>query len=177
MSRRLFLALSGSAMLSVVSSCRTRIPFTNPALPLFSRNERAMLEAVQDHLLPSEPGSPGARDVGTLAYLEAALLGSDIPSEDLPTLRHGLKSLEVLSNTLGVPSVVAASAQQREVILRTFEAGVQGQIWLTLVMGYTLEAYVGDPVYGGNPGGIVWQWLGHTAGFPRPPRSVVDERR
>ena len=33
---------------------------------------------------------------------------------------------------------------------------------------YIFEALLSDPVYGGNPEGIGWRWLGHRPGFPRP---------
>ena len=41
--------------------------------------------------------------------------------------------------------------------------------WLSLLLTYLLEALLADPVYGGNPGGIGWQWLAHQPGFPTPP--------
>jgi gluconate 2-dehydrogenase gamma chain len=28
-------------------------------------------------------------------------------------------------------------------------------------------------VYGGNPDGIGWRWLGHVPGYPRPPADKV----
>ena len=32
----------------------------------------------------------------------------------------------------------------------------------------TLEAFLGDPVHGGNPGQIGWKWIGHKPPVHRP---------
>jgi gluconate 2-dehydrogenase gamma chain len=44
---------------------------------------------------------------------------------------------------------------------------------LSLLLYYIFEALLSDPVYGGNPGGIGWQWLEHQPGFPRPPADKI----
>jgi gluconate 2-dehydrogenase gamma chain len=77
----------------------------------------------------------------------------------------------------GNKEFVALSERERERVLRDFEDTHEGDLWLTLVLGYTLEAYVGDPSYGGNPDEVVWRWLGHRPGFPRPPKQTEATRR
>jgi gluconate 2-dehydrogenase gamma chain len=37
-----------------------------------------------------------------------------------------------------------------------------------MLLDYIMEALLTDPVYGGNPNSIGWQWLKHQPGFPRP---------
>jgi gluconate 2-dehydrogenase gamma chain len=168
-SRRLFLAMSGS----LVASCTANrlVSVDRPAL-LAPPDER-LLADVQEHLLPSDPSSPGARDIGATRYIQAAVQGSDVPPEDAAILRHGLRALASMQNT----HFAQLSPEAREDLLRRFEATEKGASWLTLVMGYTLEAYVGDPAYGGNPDGIVWRWLEHTPGFPRPAAISWERRR
>ena len=39
-----------------------------------------------------------------------------------------------------------------------------GRAWLSLLLYYIFEALLSDPVYGGNPDGIGWQWLEHQPG-------------
>jgi gluconate 2-dehydrogenase gamma chain len=80
----------------------------------------------------------------------------------------GIKRLNELSNNRLKAEFRRLRSVQKEEILRLVEADDSGEEWLTLVMGYTIEAYVGDPVHGGNPNGIAWQWLGHSPGSPRP---------
>ena len=63
----------------------------------------------------------------------------------------------------------AKVANRLGVMLRQIEQSNAGQNWLSLLLTYLLEALLADPVYGGNPDGIGWQWLEHQSGFPRPP--------
>ena len=53
--------------------------------------------------------------------------------------------------------------------MRQIEQSRAGRNWLSLLLTYVLEALLADPVYGGNPDGIGWQWLEHQPGYPRPP--------
>ena len=48
-----------------------------------------------------------------------------------------------------------------------------GENWLSTLLLYIFEALLTDPVYGGNPNGIGWKWLGHNPGLPRP---TADKR-
>lgn len=133
-----------------------------------------LLAAVQDHLFPSEPDAPGARDVNALAYLQQVLSFTDRDSvEDRKFIVAGatwLRKRVALDHEGRVFGDL--SEEEREKVLRTMvEGSKDGETWVTLVLYYILEALLCDPVYGGNPGGIGWKWLGYIAGFPRPPEG------
>ena len=68
-------------------------------------------------------------------------------------------------------SFTALDASEQETVLRQIEQSKAGRNWLSLLLTYLLEALLADPVYGGNPGGIGWQWLEHQPGFPTPPED------
>ena len=129
----------------------------------------AVLEAVQAHLLPTEPDAPGAVEVNALPYLRL-MLGE--PGRDLADrifIRDGVKNLERLTNEKFGNTFSKLSVPQRETVLRNFETEQGGSGWISSMLDYVLEALLTDPVYGGNPDGIGWRWLDHTPGFPRPP--------
>lgn len=129
----------------------------------------AVLEAVQAHLLPTEPDAPGAVEVNALPYLRL-MLGE--PGRDLADrifIRDGVKNLERLTNEKFGNTFSKLSIPQRETVLRNFETEQGGSGWISSMLDYVLEALLTDPVYGGNPDGIGWRWLDHTPGFPRPP--------
>jgi gluconate 2-dehydrogenase gamma chain len=188
MSRRLFLQMAGRGILAASALAALGIGATDifnsqaaaadrKGGDLFTAEERLLLAAVQEHLLPSDPGSPGARDIRATAYLELALTGSDIEPGDLPQLKEGSVALNELARERYGKKFAELGENRRERTLRAFEETRQGDGWLTLLMGYTIEAYVGDPAYGGNPDGIVWKWLGHRPGFPAPPPMTPETRR
>jgi len=60
------------------------------------------------------------------------------------------------------------SPPQMEKILRTYEQEPQGSKWLGRMMILTLEAMLGDPIYGGNIRGGVWSALGEPPPNPQP---------
>ena len=43
-----------------------------------------------------------------------------------------------------------------------------GELWISTLIVYLLEALLCAPAYGGNPEAIGWHWLGHQPGFPLP---------
>ena len=42
------------------------------------------------------------------------------------------------------------------------------KVWLSKLLTSIFEALLADPIYGGNPNEIGWEWLGHNPGSPRP---------
>ncbi|MEE8342688.1 MAG: gluconate 2-dehydrogenase subunit 3 family protein, partial [Gammaproteobacteria bacterium] len=70
----------------------------------------------------------------------------------------------------------ALNEQERETVLREIEQSRAGRNWLSTLLTYLLEALLADPVYGGNPNGIGWQWLEHQPGYPLPPKDKAWHR-
>lgn len=127
------------------------------------------LVAVQDHLFPTTDDAPGAREIHATAYLEKALAEPDMDPDDREFIKNGVTWLDEISRGKQGAAFIGLNERQREEVLRQIEKTGAGRRWLSLLLVYTFEALLSDPVYGGNPGGIGWQWLGHQPGFPRPP--------
>jgi len=139
-----------------------------------SSKQWEILFAVQNHLLPSEPGKPGAQDVNTLSYFRSIITDPDYDQGDRNFVKTGLIELEGISIKLMKTTFIDLSATQREQALRAFEKEPNGYPWITTQLNYILEALLTDPLYGGNPNGIGWKWLEHTPGFPRPNKQYFD---
>ncbi len=161
-SRRRFLAagafaLSGPALAEALAA-RTGLGVT----------DWRIVDAVQAHLLPSEPDAPGAREANALLWLAFVLEDPKVPAELKTLLRAGPARLARHSRTHGGTEFLHLDEAGRERILRSFEEDPEGRRWLQEILGFTLEALLGDPVYGVNPGGRAWKWLGWRPGFRRP---------
>ncbi len=129
------------------------------------------LAAVQQHLFPAGEDVPGAADIHAIQYLRNTLDNPDADGEDREFVLQGVGWLnELAQERMGTP-FTGLDETQRESLLRTIEQSRAGRNWLSLVLTYLLEALLADPVYGGNPQGIGWQWLQHQPGFPRPPAN------
>jgi gluconate 2-dehydrogenase gamma chain len=126
------------------------------------------LAAVLAHLLPSESEAPGAVEIQALAYLAGMLGRPDFDGADPDSLLHGAAEIERLAQVQAGRPFTDLTEAGREAVLRAYETTEPGRRWLGGLLGTLLEALLGDPIYGGNPDGIGWRWLGHAPGFPRP---------
>ncbi len=156
LSRREFLARSAAA--AVVLGCGARAPKPCGAGRRLTEEEFRIAEALQGRILPSAEGAPGAREVRATAYLDAALEHGSDP-RDCPAVTGALAAL-------GPGFVHLSPAAQDAEMRRVLEA--RGRLWFTVVLGFTMEAFLGDPAHGGNPEGVGWSYLGHPGGGPRP---------
>lgn len=136
---------------------------------MLSKQQWQTLTAVQEHLFPSEPDSPGAKDINATAYLQFMLADPNLEPVDRNFIRKGVVQVEKMALHHESKSFLVLSTEQREALLRLFETGNNGERWLSTILRYILEALLTDPIYGGNPNGIGWKWLEHQPGFPRPP--------
>jgi gluconate 2-dehydrogenase gamma chain len=129
------------------------------------------LAAVQEHLFPSAEDSPGASDLQAIVYLHDTLSNPAADGEDKAFIVKGARWLNETTRGRYQRAFIALREEERESALRQIEKSRAGRNWLSLLLTYLLEALLADPVYGGNPGGIGWQWLEHQPGFPRPPHD------
>lgn len=134
------------------------------------------IDAVQQHLFPAEKDSPGARDINALTYLQAMLQTPGADPEHVSFMTQGVTWLNDIARKQKQAGFIKLDPQEKEQVLRSIEKSRAGERWLSQHLGYILEALVTDPVYGGNPNGIGWQWLEHQPGFPSPAADKVFYR-
>jgi len=132
-----------------------------------------LIAAVQDILFPAEPHAPGAREINALGYLRGVLAEPRRDREENRLLLKGADWLDDLSRQRQHTGFLELTDGQREQLLHEIATSEQGEHWLATLLFYICEALLTDPVYGGNPNGIGWAWLGHTPGFPQP---TTDKR-
>ena len=129
------------------------------------------IEAVQEHMFPSEKTSLGANHIQALDYLRTMINLPDVSNADREFIKNGSDWLNDLTQTQYSTHFIELDADTREKALRKIEASKAGRRWLSLILTYLIEALLADPVYGGNPEGLGWEWLQHQAGLPRPPEN------
>jgi gluconate 2-dehydrogenase gamma chain len=136
----------------------------------------SVLEAVQDHLLPSEPDAPGSRDIEATAYLDRTLADPRFDPDIKRFIFNGIGWLEEIARQEHrLPFHRIQPARREELLERIARTGA-GERWLSTLVTYTLEALLADPLYGGNPDGIGWTWLEHDPGQPRPTADKIYGR-
>jgi gluconate 2-dehydrogenase gamma chain len=127
------------------------------------------VNAVQTHLFPSGPDSPGAGELNAEAYLKAVLVDPQVDGQERAFITDGVGLLNEFTRKQKGVSFAELNGDQREEILRRIEGSPVGRYWISLIIYYIFEALLTDPVYGGNPDGVGWRWLEHKPGFPQPP--------
>ena len=169
--RRFLLGLAGGTLLAL-------FPFPAASAPNTAVRWR-IIDAVQQHLFPSEPDAPGAREIKALDYLKRIAADRMQDADKRDFILQGAGWLEDMSRRITRKSFLLIDAAQREQVLRRIEASEAGSNWLAQMLLYLIEALLADPVYGGNPQGIGWRWLAHTPGFPTPPpgKRYMELRR
>ncbi len=130
----------------------------------------ATISVVQNHLFPSETDSPGAKEINAITYLHNVISNPAIDQGEKEFILNGVKWLNDLSLEKHEVIFTQLSYIQRVELLHQIEESKAGRRWISKLLTYIFEAFLGDPVYGGNPAGIGWKWLNHHPGFPRPPK-------
>lgn len=127
------------------------------------------LAQVQEILFPAAEDTPGARDIGASIYLYRAIENPSADGEDKDFIFQGVGWLNGLTRERHKKTFVQLNEAEQQVIIEVIVKSQVGRNWVSLLLNYILEALLMDPVYGGNPDGIGWQWLAHQPGFPAPP--------
>lgn len=126
---------------------------------------------VQQHLFPADGNGPAASDINASLYLKFVLDAPDTDEDDKTFVLQGIKWLNGLSDKMLGKSFIALMPTEQHKVLVKIASSSAGERWLSHLLLYIMEALLTDPVYGGNPGGIGWQWLEHQPGFPRPSKD------
>lgn len=142
----------------------------------FDGAQWSCIETVQDHLFPSESGAPGSREIAATAYLDRALADPKFDPDVKGSIFDGIGWLEDIAVKEDGRAFHAMEPARREELLQQIARSDAGERWLSTLITYTLEALLADPLYGGNPGGIGWKWLGHDPGKPRPAPDKIYGR-
>jgi len=123
-----------------------------------------VIEAVQETLFPKGLKAPSASEFGATNYLLKVSSHSSFLQSDLKFLFYGTDLLMESHHDF-----LRMSPKQRESALRDFvKSSERAENWTALLLFYTLEALLSDPIYGGNKSELGWRWLGHKSGQPRP---------
>ncbi len=126
------------------------------------------LDAVMMHMLPESPTGPSAKEIQAIQYLYNVVFQQPTEEAEIEFIYKGVGWLNGFSKSQLQKNFVALTFDEKETILRAISKSTAGENWLSNLVGYIFEAMLSPPSYGGNPGGIGWQWLEHQAGFPLP---------
>lgn len=130
---------------------------------------KSVIVQVQSHLFPDDGDGPSAADLQAFEYLSWALTDPDNQADgDLEFILQGVGWLEELAKSTHGDSLLKLDFDIQAQLIEKIARSRAGENWLSLLLYYLIEALTLDPVYGGNPNGVGWKWLGHQSGYPAP---------
>lgn len=131
------------------------------------------LFAVQEVLFPAGENIPGASDIGATAYLHNAIDNPKADGADKAFIFRGTGWLNALTQTQHKKEFVQLSFIQQDEIIQQIVQSRAGRNWVSMLLTYTLEALLADPIYGGNKNEVGWKWLQHQPGYPAPSKDKI----
>ena len=141
---------------------------TNPAHPLIilSPHQARTAEAIFERMFPADANSPGATEIGVLAYVDQALSGPYQTHQE--TYRMGLVGLDQAAQRAYGLSFANCQTDQQDTLLAQFQQGnlpdfhtPPQKVFFAMLREHLQEGLFADPAYGGNVNKRGWQVLGH----------------
>lgn len=157
----------------------------------FTQNERVMVDALVETLIPSDELSPSGKDAGCTVFIDRQMAGrfglgsrlfmnGPFGANPLPTqgrqsplspaeeFRRGLTSLHAYCTKVLKKAFSDLAEEQRESVLRDLESGkiifpgeVSSSEFFKSLLARTMEGFFSDPVYGGNRDMVSWKMIGY----------------
>lgn len=128
-----------------------------------------VINSVQNILFPKNGNAPSANEFGATAYLINVSSHSSFLKDDLLFLYRG--SRELIEKN---PNFLKMSLIDKSKAIDNFSKTDIGENWLSMLLYYTIEAMLSDPIYGGNINEIGWKWLNHHTGKPQPKKPFAE---
>jgi gluconate 2-dehydrogenase gamma chain len=169
--RQSALFLAGLAACRPSKSSETKAPDAAPppsspaAERAFLPEQRRTFEAASWRILPSDQ-DPGAKEANVVEYVDRELARPEFSTLKKIVLA-GLVGLDRFADKRGSkPFTDLRPEEQDEVIAQVQKASERGQDFIKFLVYLTLEGFVCDPMYGGNQGGVGWNFIGYAPGNP-----------
>ena len=130
-------------------------------LVTFTAAEAADLDAFAAQIVPSAPDGLGAREAGSVFFVDRAL--ADVTREQRPLFKKGLAELRAAAATRGARSFAALPpAAQTEILTRMEKAKSE---FFAAARAAVVVGLLADPKYGGNRDKVGWKLIGFEDRF------------
>jgi gluconate 2-dehydrogenase gamma chain len=168
--------LTGEPVLIGARESEIRVP-----LKFFTAGEARIIAAACERIFPTDESGPGAKEAGTVIYIDRQLAGPygrDLYRytrgpfvESIPEHGYQGKANPQEIYREGVPLLgldfVALDATKQDERL----AALEKTVFFRMLRTHTIEGMFSDPMHGGNTNLIGWQLIG----YPGPLMSYHDE--
>jgi gluconate 2-dehydrogenase gamma chain len=126
---------------------------------VFSPDQRRILEAFLNGLVPSDENGPGAVECGATNYIDLSL--ADYLAAEKTTFLDGLAAVDAFARTSQGAPFADLSPEKRDAVLTAIDTNQAPNLrgFFNRVRRLTLEGMFGDPSYGGNKNFAGWDLI------------------
>mgnify|MGYP003350046845 CR=1 FL=1 len=133
---------------------------TPSAASAFSKDQRRILEAFVDRLVPKDENGPSASECGVIEYIDGNL--ADFMPEEKSMLVQGLTALNTYATRNQGAAFADLSPEKRDAVLTAIDTNKttpELKRFFDRVRRLTLEGMFCDPAYGGNKNFAGWDLI------------------
>ena len=106
-------------------------------------------------------------------YMLIIFAHSRIDEDEKTYLKDGATWLNEEALEIYEKSYISLNAKDRQRVLISFSSHEWGESYIHKILTYTMEEYLGDPIYGGNKNEAGWKFLAHVGGKPGPKKAYL----
>jgi hypothetical protein len=156
--RRTVLAGATLVPLAAIRRAEAQSPAPAPA-PAMNTDQRKILDAFIDRLIPKDELGPGAVECGVGDYIDRCL--ADYLAVEKPLFLDGLANLDVFALRTQAVAFASLTADKQDAVLTAIDNNQAPNLrgFFNRVRRLTLEGMFGDPVYGGNKNFAGWDLI------------------
>ena len=157
-SRRTIIASAAFIPLTAITlapeSAVAQVPVT-----VLSAEQRRILEAFIDRLVPKDENGPGAVECGAAEYIDRCL--ADFLAKEKPMFLDGLAGVNAFALRTQGAAFAGLTAEKRDAVLTAIDNNQAPNLrgFFNRVRRLTLEGMFGDPSYGGNKNFAGWDLI------------------
>jgi gluconate 2-dehydrogenase gamma chain len=158
-SRRTFIASAALIPVVAIEGTPQAAAQTPASVTVLTAEQRRILGAFVDRLVPKDELGPSATECGVLDYIDGCL-GEFIAAEK-PSFVQGLAAVDEYARKSQGASLAELSTEKQDAVLTAIDnsAAPDLKAFFNRVRRLTLEGMFGDPSYGGNKNFAGWDLI------------------
>lgn len=156
--RRTVIASAGLIPIAAIQGAPQAAKSAPPATAL-SPDQRRILEAFIDRLVPKDELGPGAVECGAAEYIDRSM--ADYLANEKTVFVQGLAAVDEYARSSQGGAFADLSAEKRDAVLTAIDTGQAPNLrgFFNRARRLTLEGMFGDPSYGGNKDFAGWDLI------------------
>lgn len=146
------------------AAAQAQVP-TRGVWQTLTANEAATLEAMVARLIPSDDGTPGAKEARAADYIDRSLAGALAASRK--AYAAGLAAVDAYAKSNKGAAFAALTPADQDALLTALQKNAatgftpNSTAFFNMVFAHTLQGTFCDPAYGGNANFVGWDMIGY----------------